>query len=144
LPGPVPGSISPAAAASSSAARQLTDDKAIIGAATDPIGRLLFTVLSMIADHDLARAHTLQGLAVAKANGPLRGKPPKLKPTQEAHLVKLCEVARTPRSNWPSCSPSAVRRCTARSSEEAPARPARPPEAEAYAYSSSGSFASLG
>jgi DNA invertase Pin-like site-specific DNA recombinase len=51
----------------------------------------LFTVLSMIAEFeaDLARARTREGLAVAKAKGRLRGKPPKLKPTQEAHLVKL-------------------------------------------------------
>lgn len=53
--------------------------------------RLLFTVLSMIAEFeaDLARARTREGLAVAKAKGRLRGKPPKLKSTQEAHLVKL-------------------------------------------------------
>jgi len=45
----------------------------------------------MIAEFetDLARARTREGLAVAKAKGRLRGKPPKLKPTQEAHLVKL-------------------------------------------------------
>ena len=70
---------------------------------TDPIGRLLFTVLSLIAEFEaaLARARTREGLAVAKAKGRLRGKPPKLKPTQEAHLVKLwqggehstCELA---------------------------------------------------
>jgi len=58
---------------------------------TGTIGRLLVTVLSMIAEFgaDLARARTRDGLAVAKARGRLRGKPPKLKPTQEAHLVKL-------------------------------------------------------
>jgi len=58
---------------------------------TDPIGRLLFNVLSMIAEFeaDLARSRTREGLAVAKAKGRLRGKQPKLKPTQEAHLVKL-------------------------------------------------------
>nr|WP_198423688.1 recombinase family protein [Microlunatus antarcticus] len=58
---------------------------------TDPIGRLLFTVLSMIAEFeaDLARSRTREGLAIAKAKGRLRGKQPKLKPTQEAHLVKL-------------------------------------------------------
>ena len=45
----------------------------------------------MIAEFEagLARARTGEGLAVAKAKGRLRGKPPKLKPTQEAHLVKL-------------------------------------------------------
>jgi len=56
---------------------------------TDPIGRLLFTVLSMIAEADLARARTREGMAVAKAKGRLRGKQPKLKPTREAQLVAL-------------------------------------------------------
>ena len=58
---------------------------------TDPIGRLLFTVLSMIAEFeaDLARASTREGLAVAKAKGRLRGKQPKLNRRQEAHLVSL-------------------------------------------------------
>lgn len=57
----------------------------------DPIGRLLFTVLSMIAEFeaDLARARTREGMAVAKAKGRLRGKQPKLKPAQEKHLVQL-------------------------------------------------------
>ena len=57
----------------------------------DPIGRLLFTVLSMIAEFeaDLARACTREGMAVARAKGRLRGKQPKLKPTREAQLVAL-------------------------------------------------------
>ena len=47
---------------------------------TDPIGRLLFTTLSMIAEFeaDLARARTREGMAVARAKGRLRGKQPKL------------------------------------------------------------------
>ena len=58
---------------------------------TDPIGRLLFTTLSMIAEFeaDLARARTREGMAVARAKGRLRGKQPKLTPRQEAHLVEL-------------------------------------------------------
>ncbi len=58
---------------------------------TDPIGRLLFTTLSMIAEFeaDLARARTREGMAVARAKGRLRGKQPKLSPRQEAHLVDL-------------------------------------------------------
>jgi DNA invertase Pin-like site-specific DNA recombinase len=58
---------------------------------TDPIGRLLFTTLSMIAEFeaDLARARTREGPAVARAKGRLRGKQPKLSPRQEAHLVEL-------------------------------------------------------
>lgn len=57
----------------------------------DPIGRLLFNVLAMVAEFeaDLARARTREGMAVAKAKGRLRGKPPKLRPSQEAHLVAL-------------------------------------------------------
>jgi DNA invertase Pin-like site-specific DNA recombinase len=58
---------------------------------TDPIGRLLFTVLSMIAEFeaDLARSRTREGMAVAKAKGRLRGKQPKLSHKQEALLVEL-------------------------------------------------------
>ncbi len=57
----------------------------------DPVGRLLFTVLSMIAEFeaDLARARTREGMAVAGAKGRLRGKQPKLSVAQEAHLVAL-------------------------------------------------------
>lgn len=57
----------------------------------DPIGRLLFTTLSMIAEFeaDLARMRTREGMAVAKAKGRLRGKKPKLSEHQEAHLVEL-------------------------------------------------------
>jgi DNA invertase Pin-like site-specific DNA recombinase len=58
---------------------------------TDPIGRLLFNVLAMVAEFeaDLIRLRTREGMKVAKANGRLRGKQPKLSPIQEAHLVKL-------------------------------------------------------
>lgn len=58
---------------------------------SDPIGRLLFNVLAMVAEFeaDLARARTREGMAVARAKGRLRGKPPKLRPSQEAHLVEL-------------------------------------------------------
>ena len=57
----------------------------------DPIGRLLFNVLAMIAEFesDLIRMRTREGMKVAKAKGRLRGKPPKLSPTQETHLVGL-------------------------------------------------------
>lgn len=57
----------------------------------DPVGRLLFNVLAMVAEFeaDLARMRTREGMAVAKAKGRLRGKQPKLKPKQEQHLVEL-------------------------------------------------------
>ncbi len=58
---------------------------------TDPVGRLLFNVLGMVAEFeaDLIRARTREGMATARAKGRLRGKKPKLSPVQEAHLVSL-------------------------------------------------------
>src|SRR5659263_260947 len=63
---------------------------------TDPIGRLLFNVLAMIAEFeaDLARSRTREGMAVAKAKGRLRGKQPKLNAKQEAHLADLWHAGR--------------------------------------------------
>ena len=47
---------------------------------TDPVGRLLFNVLAMVAEFEavLIRARTREGMEVAKAKGRLRGKQPKL------------------------------------------------------------------
>src|ERR687889_2548054 len=58
---------------------------------TDPVGRLLFNVLAMVAEFesDLIRLRTREGMKVARAKGRLRGKQPKLNPRQEAHLVSL-------------------------------------------------------
>jgi len=57
----------------------------------DPMGKLLFNVLAMVAEFegDLIRARTREGMKVAKAKGRLRGKQPKLSTSQESHLVKL-------------------------------------------------------
>ena len=57
----------------------------------DPVGRLLFNVLAMVAEFesDLVRMRTREGMKVARARGRLRGKQPKLTPKQEAHLVTL-------------------------------------------------------
>jgi DNA invertase Pin-like site-specific DNA recombinase len=58
---------------------------------TDPVGRLLFNVLAMVAEFesDLIRLRTQEGMRVAKAKGRLRGRQPKLNALQEAHLVAL-------------------------------------------------------
>jgi DNA invertase Pin-like site-specific DNA recombinase len=58
---------------------------------TDPVGRLLFNVLAMVAEFegDLIRMRTREGMRVAKAKDRLRGKQPKLNVRQEAHLVAL-------------------------------------------------------
>jgi len=58
---------------------------------TDPVGRLLFNVLAMVAEFesDLIKVRTREGMKVARAKGRLRGKKPKLSDRQEAHLVAL-------------------------------------------------------
>jgi DNA invertase Pin-like site-specific DNA recombinase len=45
---------------------------------TDPVGRLLFNMLGMVAqfDRDLISMRTQEGMAVARAEGRLNGKPP--------------------------------------------------------------------
>ena len=57
----------------------------------DPVGRLLFNMLAMVAEFeaDLIRTRTREGMRIAKARGRLRGKQPKLTALQEAHLVEL-------------------------------------------------------
>ena len=57
----------------------------------DPLGKLMFNVLAMVAEFesDLIRARTREGMAVARAKGRLKGKQPKLSLRQEAHLVEL-------------------------------------------------------
>ncbi|MDQ0000142.1 DNA invertase Pin-like site-specific DNA recombinase [Pseudarthrobacter sulfonivorans] len=64
----------------------------------DPVGKLLFNVLGMVAEFeaDLIRARMREGMAVAKAKGRLRGKQPKLSKAQEAHLVSLHQAGCTP------------------------------------------------
>lgn len=58
---------------------------------TDPVTRLLFNVLAIVAEFeaDLIRARIREGMAVARAKGRLRGKQPKLSAKQEAHPVAL-------------------------------------------------------
>jgi DNA invertase Pin-like site-specific DNA recombinase len=57
----------------------------------DPMGRMVFGMLSVFAEFesDLIRARTKEGMKIAKAKGRLKGGKPKLRPTQEAHLVAL-------------------------------------------------------
>ncbi|GAA1970216.1 hypothetical protein GCM10009776_36600 [Microbacterium deminutum] len=58
---------------------------------TDPVGRLLFNVLGMVAEfeRDLISMRTREGMAVARAKGKLKGKQPKLSKTQRALLFEL-------------------------------------------------------
>lgn len=61
---------------------------------TDPVGRLLFTALSMVAEFeaDLNRMRTREGMAIAKARGRLRGKQPKLTGRRATHLLDLYQA----------------------------------------------------
>ena len=58
---------------------------------TDPVGRLLFNVLAMVAEFesDLIRMRTREGMQVARAKGRLRGRQPKCKPNQAKHWIEL-------------------------------------------------------
>ncbi|MFC4245084.1 recombinase family protein [Gryllotalpicola reticulitermitis] len=57
----------------------------------DPVGRLLFNVLGMVAEFeaDLIRMRTREGMAVARAKGRLKGKKPKLTAVQRKLLLKM-------------------------------------------------------
>lgn len=82
-------------------ARDIADELTAKGAAlslggsrydpTDPVGRLLFNVLGMVAEfeRDLISMRTREGMAVARAKGRLKGKQPKLSKTQRALLFEL-------------------------------------------------------
>ena len=85
---------------------------------TDPVGRLLFNVLAMVAEFesDLIRLRTREGMKVAKAKGRLRGKQPKLKPNQAKHLLELHELGTYTKPSWPNSSASADPRYTGPSS----------------------------
>ncbi len=57
----------------------------------DPMGRMFFNILATFAEFeaDLIRLRTREGMAIARARGKLRGKPPKLTEKQSRELVRL-------------------------------------------------------
>jgi DNA invertase Pin-like site-specific DNA recombinase len=97
---------------------------------TTPVGRLLCNVLGMIAEFesDLIRMRTREGMKVAKAKGRLRGKQPKLKPVQEAHLVELWHAGKHTSAELAelfSVARSTVYRAVQRAGEPKPPRARR-------------------
>jgi DNA invertase Pin-like site-specific DNA recombinase len=58
---------------------------------SDPMGKCFFNILATFAEFkvDLLRMRTREGMAIARAKGRLKGKAPKLSPTQRAVLLKL-------------------------------------------------------
>ena len=96
---------------------------------TDPVGRLLFNVLAMVAEFesDLIRMRTREGMKVAKAKGRLRGKQPKLSPKQEAHLVALYRAGEHTVSELEELFPvtrSTIYRAVSRAGGHSPSAPA--------------------
>ncbi len=62
----------------------------------DPVGRLLFNVLGMVAEFeaDLIRARTREGMQIAKAAGKLRGRQPTLSKAKRKHLLDLAAAGK--------------------------------------------------
>jgi len=57
----------------------------------DPFGKMFFNILATFAEFevDLIRMRTREGMAIARAKGKLKGKPPKLSAAKRAHLVEM-------------------------------------------------------
>lgn len=58
---------------------------------SDPMGKLFFNILATFAEFeaDLIRLRTREGMAIARAKGKLRGKPPKLTQKQQTELRRM-------------------------------------------------------
>ncbi|WP_433955101.1 recombinase family protein [Janibacter indicus] len=60
----------------------------------DPVGKFLFNALAMVAEFeaDLNRQRTMEGLAIAREQGRLLGKPPKLNERRTKKLLQEYEA----------------------------------------------------
>jgi DNA invertase Pin-like site-specific DNA recombinase len=58
---------------------------------TDPMGKMFFNILATFAEFevDLLRMRTREGMAVARAQGKLKGRQPKLSPKQQRELKRM-------------------------------------------------------
>lgn len=58
---------------------------------SDPMGKMFFNVLATFAEFegDLIRLRTREGMAIARANGKLKGKQPKLSDKQQKELCRM-------------------------------------------------------
>jgi DNA invertase Pin-like site-specific DNA recombinase len=93
----------------------------------DPMGKMFFNILATFAEFevDLLRMRTREGMALARANGKLKGKPPKLSTRQRIHVLHLAHTGEHTIAELAelfSVSRAAIYREIAR-----PARPDRPP-----------------
>jgi DNA invertase Pin-like site-specific DNA recombinase len=95
---------------------------------TDPMSRLMVSMLSTIAqfEADLIRQRTREGMKIAKANGKLRGRQPRLTPRREAHLLALHEAGEHTSSELAELfqvSRATVYRCVQRAKAAQPSIP---------------------
>jgi DNA invertase Pin-like site-specific DNA recombinase len=60
----------------------------------DPMGKMFFNILATFAEFEvnLLRMRTREGMAIARANGKLKGKQPKLSSHQRVHVLKLVQA----------------------------------------------------
>lgn len=60
----------------------------------DPMGKMFFNILATFAEFesDLIRLRTREGMAVARARGKLRGKPPKLSERRQKELHRMYDT----------------------------------------------------
>ena len=62
-------------------------------APADPMGKMFFNILATFAEFEVdlirMRTHAREGMAIARANGKLRGKQPKLSAKQQTELRKM-------------------------------------------------------
>ena len=58
------------------------------------MGKMFFNILATFAEFevDLLRMRTREGMAIARANGRLKGKTPKLSARQRAHVLGLARA----------------------------------------------------
>ena len=74
----------------------------------DPMGKLFFNILATFAEFeaDLIRMRTREGMAIARARGKLRGKPPNCPTDSSGNSAACMPPASIPSAVSPSSSPS--------------------------------------
>jgi DNA invertase Pin-like site-specific DNA recombinase len=60
----------------------------------NPMGKMFFNILATFAEFevDLLRMRTREGMAIARGNGKLKGKQPKLSTRQRVHVLQLVQA----------------------------------------------------
>ncbi len=76
------------------------------------MGKMFFNILATFAEFevDLIRMRTREGMAIARAQGKLKGRKPKRHPSSNGNCGECTRPASTPSLTSASCSRSRVRR----------------------------------